>query len=285
MPPRMLPMTLLLISSATAPLPAAATTPSAAPIVAAEQAFAADAAAHGIRQAFLKFLGADSWVFAPTPTPGLPAYQRQPESTARLDWLPDTAAIAASGDFGFDLGPYRWAGAKGAPAFGHFLSVWQRDAQGHWHNVVDHGISHAAVPLNTATVVDLTAGPAAATAVDMNTLAGRTKALASADSGLREALRAGRSAAARLFYLDSDLRVLRDGHLPAVGTEAAALLRADKAPFGSASRTAMGIAASADLAYTIGGDASQPAAGADTRIWRYQQGQWRVLADEVTAIE
>jgi hypothetical protein len=73
--------------------------------------------------------------------------------------------------------------------------------------------------------------------------------------------------------------VLRAGHVPATGNDARDLLAHDAPRVGSGPRHALDIASSGDLGYTIGGDASCAACGTYYRIWRWQDGAWRVLVD------
>src|SRR6476619_2261368 len=119
-------------------------------VVAAERAFAQYSREHGMRSAFENFMVDDSVVYRPGPVAGRPYYVTAPESTNLLDWAPERAGIAASGDLGFTTGPYVIA-EKSDPnkviGAGHFLSVWQRNAQGNFDNVIDAGIKHAAQPL------------------------------------------------------------------------------------------------------------------------------------------
>ena len=114
-------------------------------LVAAEQRFAADAATRGTRAAFLEALAPDGLVYAPGPTHGKRNWEARPDDGSRLEWAPEVAEIAASGDLGYTSGPFRFipAGAEAPAAFGHYLSVWRKDAEGKWTLVIDHGVGHA----------------------------------------------------------------------------------------------------------------------------------------------
>lgn len=120
-----------------------------ADLVAAERAFAADASASGTRAAFLKALSEDGLVFAPGPTSGRRHWEARKAEGGKLEWAPEWAEVAASGDLGYTSGPWRFtpAGAEAPVAFGHYLSVWRKAADGHWSLLVDHGIGHAQAAL------------------------------------------------------------------------------------------------------------------------------------------
>ena len=113
-------------------------------LVAAERAFAADASARGTRAAFLAFLAEDGLVFDPGPTSGQRVWGSRKESKAKLEWAPELAEIAASGDLGYTCGPWRYTpeGADKPAAFGHFFTIWRKNSEGQWKVLIDHGIGH-----------------------------------------------------------------------------------------------------------------------------------------------
>jgi ketosteroid isomerase-like protein len=117
-------------------------------LVAAERAFAADASARDTRSAFLEALADDGLLFGPGPTSGKRLWQERKASQDRLEWAPELAEIAASGDLGYTSGPWRLtpAGAEKPVAFGHYFTVWRKDADGKWKAVIDHGVGHKEVP-------------------------------------------------------------------------------------------------------------------------------------------
>ena len=116
-------------------------------MVAAERAFAADASARGTRAAFLAALADDGLVFAPGPGSGQRVWQARPENKNRLEWAPELAEIAASGDLGYISGPWRFTqdGAEKPSGFGHFFTIWRKGADGKWTVLINHAISHKEV--------------------------------------------------------------------------------------------------------------------------------------------
>ena len=103
-------------------------------MVAAERVFAADASARGTRAAFLAALADDGLVLAPGPSNGQRVWGARPENKNRLEWAPELAEIAASGDLGYTSGPWRFTpdGAEKPSGFGHFFTIWRKGANGKW---------------------------------------------------------------------------------------------------------------------------------------------------------
>ena len=113
-------------------------------LVAAERAFAADASARGTRAAFLAALAEDGLVFEAGPTSGRRHWESRPEDGSKLEWAPEVAEVSAGGDLGYTSGPWQFTppGAEAPVAFGHYLSVWRKGADGRWSLLIDHGINH-----------------------------------------------------------------------------------------------------------------------------------------------
>jgi ketosteroid isomerase-like protein len=113
-------------------------------MVAAERAFAADASARNTRDAFLAAYDAQGVAFAPGPVDAQRLWTARKPNKNKLEWTPEVAEIAASGELGYTSGPWRFTaeGEDKPSAFGHFFTIWRKDGDGHWKVLVDHGISH-----------------------------------------------------------------------------------------------------------------------------------------------
>lgn len=265
---------------------ASATAPDtlAAPIVAAENGFAADARRIGVRIAFLAHFDAGSWLFRPYPVDALDALARDGDDGSPLEWGPEIVGVSASGDMGFTSGAWS-AHAPGTAemAHGHFLTVWKRGDDGVWRVQVDGGVSHPALaqPAGDAKVVLGAGDKPAASRLATDDLQQRRRALEHSDDELRDALGNGTGEATSAWHraADADLRVLRQGQPPASGNDATQLIARDLPRQGSGPRRALDVASSGDLGYTIGGDASCAPCGTYYRIWRWQEGRWRLLID------
>ena len=262
---------------------AAAPQPSAGPVIAAEYDFAADAQQIGVRRAFLAHFDSESWLFRPQPVPALAALARDPDDGASLVWTPEIAGVAASGDMGFTSGPWS-AHAPGVEngVHGHFLTIWKRGDDGVWRVQVDGGVSHPPLERPTGEVKIVSIANEIATAPpNIDDLARRRSALEKSDDELRAALGKPQGGASSTWqkFADPEWRVLRKGHSLTEGADATALIAQDASPLGSAARRALDVAASGDLAYTIGGDAECKACGSYYRIWGWQDGGWRLVVD------
>ena len=219
-------------------------------LVSAEQTFAADASVRGTRTAFLAALADDGVVFAPGPTSGKAVWTARPDDKDRLEWAPAMAEVAASGDLGYTSGPWRFI-AKGAvkpTAFGHYLTVWKKQPDGHWKVLVDLGIRHgqASFPEKVVRRGSLGAGMAPTWPVGI--------------SELREADRAPAGQVTAAMVSD-DFLSLREGRAPE------SVASSEVLPGGPGMRLDSGLAISSagDLAATWGGG---PDSSNWLRIWR-----------------
>ena len=186
-------------------------------LVAAERAFAARSVEKGVRDAFLEFLAADGVIFRPLAANGRQVWESRAPVTATLVWEPVFAEVSADGDLGYTTGP--WELRPGDPqhptGYGHFVSVWQKQADGSWRVAVDIGISHGQ-PTRGLGNVDFTPGPLhvaprrAARAID----------LAALDLAWTRDARAKGSAAAFARRAAPDVRFYRDLVAPVLGLRA-----------------------------------------------------------------
>lgn len=111
-------------------------------ILAAEWSFIRQCEREGIRASFIAAFHPDGLLFNPDPHNGRDWYARQPESPARLAWFPAATYTAASGDLGYNTGPWEWRSRAGEPAttFGWFFSVWTRRPGTGWSLLWDIGM-------------------------------------------------------------------------------------------------------------------------------------------------
>jgi hypothetical protein len=77
-------------------------------MIAAERAFAADASARNTRDAFLAAYDEDGIAFAPGPRNAQRVWDKRSVNKSRLEWAPEVAEIASSGDLGYTSGPWRF---------------------------------------------------------------------------------------------------------------------------------------------------------------------------------
>jgi ketosteroid isomerase-like protein len=255
-----------------------------AALVEAERAFAKMSVTVSMRDAFLANLAGGALVFNPGPVDGRALYEGRPASAVLLAWEPVYAEVAASGDFGFTTGPWEFSRDRdSAPAaFGHFVSVWKREADGRWKVVLDLGIRHdrmdATPPLTFRVSADPDPWPR-----DAAGMAAARAALLEADAAFALAFARG-AAGAFDQYGAADVRRYRDGAPPVRGREAV-MAAAGEGGGGTVMRaTEAAVASSGDLGYTTGFRGA-PVLAWYVRIWRLEENRtWKVVLDIESAV-
>jgi ketosteroid isomerase-like protein len=192
----------------------AATSATLDSLVAAERAFATMSVEKGVRDAFLAYLAADGVIFRPRATNGRQDWESRGPVAATLRWEPVLAEVSAAGDLGYTTGPWelRPNDPQHATGYGHYVSVWQKQADGAWRVAVDIGITHAQ-PMRGLGNVDFTPGPLHAAA----RRAARPTDLAALDLAWTRDARAKGSAAAFARWASPDVQFYRDLVAPVLG--------------------------------------------------------------------
>lgn len=253
-------------------------------VVDAEHSFAKSVAEVGMKEAFLLNLAERSVIFRPVPADARASYESMEDAPGLLSWEPTLADASAAGDLGLTTGPWELrpdgAGTE-AVMFGHYVSVWDRDADGAWKVAIDAGIPHARE--NGASTELVRRGELRASAPFEPPATMEDVLDAERDLWTRSA--ASGFAAALSAVAAPDMIVYRFGFPPATGSDAIPLLTAE----GRASWEPKGgsVSASGDLAYTFGialynGEStSLPFDRASyLRLWeRLPDGTWNVLID------
>lgn len=123
----------------------AAEAPRADALAAEESRFAAHSVAHGMRDAFVEFFAGDSVLLRPDPVNGREYMKAQKNPPIVLDWKSRLVVVSGSGELGLSTGPWK-STSKANPtepaSFGQFFSIWQKQKDGAWKVLMDHGISH-----------------------------------------------------------------------------------------------------------------------------------------------
>lgn len=277
--------------------PASVQTAEVQQVIAAERAFAADAAQKGVDAAFRAHVAPDGVLFRPDPVNGLAWMDAQPADPpgtppqTGLSWWPVYAGIAASGDLGFTTGPWRIADRGG-----YYLTLWRRQADGSWKFALDHGPRLQLPPPGAEPAGP--GGPVQVLAVPDALDQWRSEeATGGAASGLRSlqaaedqlaAAAATDLAAAYAPVLADDTRMMgaAGGGQPAVGAQAVAAELARRPRQVRFARLAAQISAAGDLAYSYGdaawtGPDGAPARGHYVRVWQRRPGGWRLVIDEI----
>jgi ketosteroid isomerase-like protein len=263
-------------------------------MVRTEQAFSKMAEEKTIREAFMTFIADDGLLFRPGAVNGKKWLTEHPappsDKKPLLAWQPSYAVMSASGDMGFTTGPWEFKGdvndAKPS-GYGHFVTVWKRQADGSWKFVVDLGITHPQSggpqelwnPPYTKTHPIIFSGPDDS-AEESTALLDRDRKFS--DASVKQGL-----VKAYLAFAAPELRLYRANNLPFIGREAS--LKPLATVTGQFVSKPIGgdVSRFKDLGYTHGtyelSDATKKIveSGSYLRIWKKQNGEWRVVMDVV----
>ncbi|MCS6626371.1 hypothetical protein N0B44_25955 [Roseibacterium beibuensis] len=259
--------------------PVSAQTPDAAPVVAAERAFAADFPAMGLAGSFQAWGRPDAILINAGQAQQIAAVfegaplTRQPGEPL-IEWWPTFAGVAKSGEMGFTTGP----AARDQEPYGHYFTVWKRQDDGQWRWVYDGGSN---------------ASPAGQPGADSEPriLPVATVGAGSAEAAMAE-VRAAEAALATAAAVDqkaAHLSVLAaDGRLyvaplpPAEGPDAyPAALDGWPARFAFGATEGGGASEAGDMAWTYG-PAAWARDGVDRRghymrLWQKRPEGWRLV--------
>jgi len=251
-------------------------------LINAERAFAKKSMDTNAKEAFLAFIADDGVLFNPDPVSGKEAWQKRPAPDYTLDWWPTWSDISRSADLGWNTGPYVITLKDGKKLYGYFSTVWRKQADGTWRFVTDLGASMPDEPKRGGEPGPL--DPAklekSATPVDPKEAEG---ALLDADRALGEAAGKGLEEAYKPV-LAEDVRLMRPGHAPFVGKEAATLRLSEEKGAFTSKPIGGGSAKAGDLGYVYGSyerKGEKPESGTYVRVWKREPSQDWKLALEV----
>jgi ketosteroid isomerase-like protein len=246
-------------------------------MVKTEQAFSKMAEEKNTRDAFMAFIADDGLLFRPGAVNGKKWMLEHPapppgDKKPLLAWQPSYAGMAASGDMGFTTGPWE---AKAdikdekPQGYGHFVTVWKKQADGSWKFVVDLGISHpqSGGP-QTLWTPSITGKKEAFKPVDLTSA---RKALLDRDQAYDVAEFAA--------YASPDVRLYRANSLPFIGREASLSALAKTTGQVKWHPIAADVSQAGDLGYTHGTYEAASERGSYVRIWKKEHGQWRIVMD------
>ncbi len=258
----------------------------AADLAAEEARFAAFSVQHGMRDAFVAFFANDSILLRPDPVNGREFMMARKNPPIILDWKSQLAILAASGDLGLSTGPWT-STSKTNPAepvsYGQFFSVWQKQVDGSWKVLIDHGISHGNNPAPDKALLTLDLAPVAGAA-------GRkpapdpekTFALATAARGAADAYHA---------VVSDQTRLLREERAPIDGRRAIDTYLKSVAGTWQWQPVRQGMSAAGDFAYALGTWSHRTKAGISTqghfiRVWvrdlASRPDHWQLAAEVLT---
>lgn len=258
-----------------------------------ERAFARHSETIGMGEAFLTYLAEDGLVFQPGPLKGKEVYADVPNVPGVLTWGPVWADISDTGDLGYTTGPYEYR-ENGADTpvntYGHYMSVWKRQADGTLRVLLDIGISHdkpdpKAVPMEWLEMRTDSSGVFPQDTVDKNL---ELQALQQDEQAFLRASASEGFVNAFATYADSGVRLYRQGLFPALGLEKSLEMLSEEQGFLTWKTTAYEISASGDLGYTYGistllsgkENAESAEAHSYIRIWKKSADRhWKIVLD------
>jgi len=258
-----------------------------------ELAFAQMAAEQGIRPSFMAFIAEDGILFRPRAVKGkqwmidhpVPPSDQHP----LLSWYPAVAEVARAGDMGYTTGPWEFKNDihdVKPVAFGNFLTVWKKQADGSWKFAIDLGISG---PQPNATIAAWqppknskreTKAAHASVEAEQTLLRAKDSEFSTL-SAARDARTAFDSFAA------PDVRVFRDEKFPFIGKAAGLTALPANSSVWTWEPAFADVSRSGDLGYTYGtyriASKDAPSKNVESgnyyRIWKKQAGKWLVVAD------
>lgn len=250
------------------------------PVVAAERAFAADAAQRGWAAAFRSYAAADATTLSPDPVDAHEQLaQIEGDGETTLDWRPAYAGISRGGDFGFTTGPFLFRGRDGIA--GHYFTVWRRQQDGSWKWIFDAGTS----------VRD--PGPAVAPDASIPTLPVAASGARSQEAAVEEiralehhiAIARPEPRSQLVGRFAAGVRLNRPGHPAAVGVEAATALARATGLDAVEEPVRIEAASAGDMVFVLG-RTSWPEAGGRregylARIWQRRGQDWQIVFDEI----
>ena len=264
-------------------------------MVETERAFSRMSEEKGIREAFDAFIADDGILFRPRAVRGRKWMQEHPlpssDKRPLLTWQPIYAFMSRSGDLGYTTGPWQYKNDikdSKASAFGNFMTVWKKQADGNWRFVLDLGISN---PEPRTPVKPAFSRPASANFKAIDVDQERTALLneerefskASAELGAAEAF---------LLKADVDARVYREGRMPFVGRSAGARAMYATPTKWTWEPAFADVSRAGDLAYSYGAyelrDKKTDAiteSGNYARVWKKVAGMWRVVIDVANPVK
>jgi ketosteroid isomerase-like protein len=231
----------------------------------------------------MAFIADDGLLFRPGAVNGkkwmlehpLPPSDKKP----LLAWQPAYAGMAASGDMGFTTGPWE---AKAdindekPQGYGHFVTVWKKQADGSWKFVVDLGISHpqSGGPLTLWTPAETPNKEFKPVDVPI-----AREALLERDRNYAAAVLRHGFAKSYAAYAARGVRLYRANNLPFIGREAS--IEQLSKTTGEVKLIPIGgdVSSAGDLGYTHGTYEAANERGSYVRIWKKQNGLWRIVMD------
>lgn len=258
-------------------------------LVEAERAFSRMSEEKGIRESFSQFIAADGILFRPTAVLGKKWMQEHPlppsQTRPLLTWQPIYAGISRAGDMGYTTGPWQYKNdvKDGKPsAFGSFMTVWKKQADGTWKFAIDLGITNP----EPKTVTSLTYAGSGTGSFKRIDVATTRNVLLKAEREFSKASAKRGAVTAFLEYAAKDVQLFRNNKFPFTGRKSAATALSPLSIEWTWTPAFADVSISGDLGYSHGSyelrDKSSRVVserGNYMRVWKKVRGAWKLLID------
>lgn len=257
-------------------------------IVDAENHFAGMAKEKNTRDAFVHHLADSSIVFERgNPVLGKEVWKKRNADASLLFWWPVFSDVSASGDFGYNTGPFEWSKDKTGSkpvAFGYFSSVWKKNKEGQWKVAIDMGMEMPGAESKDHSLA--TSKKGSVKAKSKSSFAKAKQELLQLDKDYVNQLNM-QSVSFLPAYFSDEARLHRTGHFPVL-TPKEITEFADGRDNYSFEHLGGDMASSGDMAYAYG--RVKASAKADQkqvtlnylRIWKKEEGKnWKIVLDVI----
>ena len=284
--------TLIIIFASVANAQQKKTTNDLQSLVEAERGFAQTSVEKGTRAAFLANLADDSIIFHPHPINGQKWWSEQQPRPGVLSWRPSFAFVSRAGDMGYTTGPweYRPKSLEDKPvAFGFFVTIWKRQADGTWKAFLDLGTQNDEPKTPAPDFQFPRDYPTSKNSKSKVDVEAERASLMKTENDFLKLMTAKSGVDSFLSYMADDVRFYRTNAFPVLGKEAIRAAFAAQPEALTWQNTNGGVASSGDLGYTYGTyemkNGAETESGNYLRIWRKQaNGKWRVVLDLLNPI-
>jgi ketosteroid isomerase-like protein len=243
-------------------------------LIQAEKNFAAYSVANSTKEAFLKFLDSTGIVFDNgKPVNGIETWNKREKRPGVLNWSPQYAEIAASGDFGYTTGPWTFQNSLNDTviARGQYTTVWHIDKNGEWKFLVDLGVGNT--PANAPTELKKINAPKQT--IDYIE---HVSQLGIAENKFQQMFAENKPKAYKTF-LSAESILNRNGYLPAINSGDQHLL-IDSTPISVQYKmNGIGSSLKEDMGYIYGTTIINGKAENFLRIWRRERNGWKIALE------
>ena len=268
-----------------------------AEVINAEYHFAEMASTMNTKEAFLSHLASDGIVVQKGElVNGQEVWNGRTPNATLLSWYPTFVDAASSGDLALSTGPWEFRKTRQdsvASAFGQFVSVWKKQADGEWKVAIDIGISHAQPTSWETPLPRIVAEKKPDSQLEKPTAHSSVNSLVQLEKTLAGQYELeGHNALKK--YLSGQARIFRPDSFPAIGAAAFTMVSSNKGlPFEPTYAFTMidgEISGSGDWGFAYGnvvmttqkGDKQEAVKAAYMRVWKKNsRGTWQVALEVI----